>query len=134
MKLHALALGAFLAAAACAPTASQTGAAPTTGADCFNASFISGYSNVDENTIRVSAGPSREYDLDLEGAGCRDIKWANAVAVVSRPSSYICTGDRPGLGDVKFRDSGSRQITSCFITEVSRYVKPAPPATPAVTQ
>lgn len=126
--------GAFLAAVACAPTATQTAALAPDGRDCFNSNFMSGYTNVDQDTIRVSASPSRSYDLDLEGPNCRDIQWANSVAVVTKPSSYICTGNRAGLGEVKFRDGASNAVTTCWITEVRRYVKPDPAAAPAPAQ
>jgi hypothetical protein len=131
MKLHALAFGVFVLAAACAPTAqTASNASSPAGKDCFNAGFISGYNTVSDRTVRVTAGVSHDYDLDIDGPGCRDIKWTNSIAIVSRPSAWICAGDKVGAGDVKFRDS-TRGVTSCYITDVRRYVKPATAALPA---
>lgn len=129
MKLQLFAIGVLALAAACAPTAkTAANAASPAGRDCFNASFLSGFSNVDHDTVRVSAGPSQEYDLDLLGPSCRDIQWTTDIAVVTRPSNWVCVGKNAGLGDVKFRDSATGRTTSCTITEVRRYVKPAPAA------
>lgn len=129
MKLYLFALGAFAFAASCAHTA-QTASTGPAGRDCFNSSFLSGYTDVDNDTIRVSAGPSRDYDLDIEGVGCRDIRWSETIAIDSPPSSWICVGDKVGAGEIKFRDSARSTVTSCFIRDVRRYVKPAS-ATPA---
>ncbi len=91
MKLQLFAVGVFALAAACAPTAQTASSKPVdrTGRDCFNADFISGYTAVDDKTVRVSAGPKRDYDLDIVGAGCGEIKWMNSIVIVSKPSPWI---------------------------------------------
>lgn len=134
MRLQLLTVGLFALAAACAPTAQTAEKAPDrTGRDCFNTNFISGYTSVDEKTVRVSASPSREYDIEVDGPGCRDLKWTNSINIVSKPSAWMCVGDK-FAGDIRFRDSTSSTVTQCFIRDVHRYVKPAasvvPPATP----
>ncbi len=82
--------------------------------------------------MRVSASPSRDYDLTIEGPGCRDITWSHSIALVSKPSPWICVGDK-FAGDIRFRDSASSTVTSCYIKDVHRYVKPAPATAPATT-
>jgi Family of unknown function (DUF6491) len=126
MKLLFFYIGVFALAAACAPT-TQTASSGPSGRDCFNAGSINGYGTVSDQTVRVSVGASRDYDLDIEGPGCRDIKWSNSIAVVAKPSPWICVGDKFS-GDVSFRDTGSSTVTSCYIKDVRRYVKPAPGA------
>jgi hypothetical protein len=134
MKLQILAIGAFALAAACAPTTQNAAnAAGPAGRDCFNSNFISGYGTVGEQTVRVSASPSKDYDLDIEGPGCRDITWTTSIAIVSKPSAWICVGDKFS-GDIKFRDTASSRVTSCYIKDVRRYVKPAASVTPPATQ
>jgi Family of unknown function (DUF6491) len=126
MKLEFVSLGVFALAAACAPTA-QTASSGPSGRDCFNSGSINGYGTVSDETVRVSVGASRDYDLDIEGPGCRDIKWSNSIAVVAKPSPWICVGDKFG-GDVSFRDTAGNRVTSCYIKDVRRYLKPAPTA------
>jgi hypothetical protein len=130
MRLQLFAIGIFALAAACAPTAQTAATKPVdrTGRDCFNANFISGYTAVDEKTVRVSAGVKREYDLDIEGPNCSDIKWTNSIVIVSKPSAWVCVGDKFS-GDVRFHNSTTSSVMSCYIKDVRRYVKPAPTST-----
>lgn len=95
--------------------------------DCFNTSFVSGFSTVDRDTVRLDAGPRRSYDVDLLGPGCDQLNWTESLALESSPSSWICVGDGPSQGNISFRDPATRQRISCFIQNVRR-VPDAPPA------
>lgn len=101
--------------------------AASSGRDCFNTSFVSGFSPVDRDTVRLDAGPRRSYDVDLEGPGCDQLNWTESLAIESSPSSWICVGDGPSQGNIYFRDPATRQRTSCFIQNVRR-VPETPPA------
>jgi hypothetical protein len=130
MKLPIVFAGlAFVAAAACAPTATQTAArgAPA-GRDCFNTRTVNGYNSVDAKTVRVSVGARDEYDLAISGPNCSNVTWTMRVALTS-PSSWICVGDRPGQGHVAFEDSATGP-TSCWIDSVTK-APPKPPKPPA---
>lgn len=86
--------------------------------DCFNTRNISGYSAVDRDTIRLRIGVKKYYDLDVSRAGCLDLQYANRVALVGRPSNFICVGDPLPARIVT--DRGER----CLVTEVRRYIEP----------
>ena len=109
-----------LAGPACSAPAEDRPRASRSGQDCFNIGRVSGFTNVDKDTIRLDAGPSHRYDVDLSGGLCDQIDWAHRLALESRPSSWICTGNGPGLGNIYFRDSASGQRVWCIIDEVRR--------------
>jgi hypothetical protein len=109
--------------AACASPQDSTNTAannPPSGRDCFNVQFLTGYETVDRDTLRVRAGPSASYDVDISGAQCTQIDWAHRVAIESTPSSWICVGNQPGQGSIAFRDPTTRRRVECYIDGVRR--------------
>jgi hypothetical protein len=94
--------------------------------DCFNVSMVTGYEAIDDDTIRLRAGPSRDYELDLSGGRCRDVDWTQRLAIESTPSSFICVGSQPGQGNIHFRDAATQRRVSCYIDEVRRSATPGP--------
>jgi hypothetical protein len=63
--------------------------------DCFNVRSVSGFSTVDDDTVRIDVGPSRAYELDAGGATCVNLRWANQIALQADPtSSFLCVGDQ----------------------------------------
>ncbi len=126
MRIRALTLAAVTALAACAAQDErQSAAAPEASRDCFNINAVSGFNAVDGDTARVSAGASREYELDVRGPGCNQLQWTEDIALESRPSQWICAGAGPGLGQIHFRESAGGQARTCFIEEVRRLPPPA---------
>ncbi len=124
-----LPLAALLGAAACAPTTTQTAqsAAAPSGRDCFNARMVNGYSSIAPETVRVTVGANKDYDLAISGPGCSSVTWSMQVALTTPPGqSWICVGDRPAQGRIGFRDSAMGP-TSCLIDSVSK----APPKAPS---
>jgi hypothetical protein len=63
--------------------------AASSGRQCFNARMVSGFTPVDRDTVDVRIGPRRGFRLALTGY-CRDINWAQSVALRSRTGSFIC--------------------------------------------
>jgi hypothetical protein len=119
----AAAIGAAVALSACA--AQQPYESADAGdRDCFNVQSVSGYTDVDRDTLRLSVGASRSYEVDLIGAGCSNIDWAERVAIEQTPGSWICAGDGPGLGEISFRDPTTQIVSSCQIRSVRRVVEP----------
>jgi hypothetical protein len=126
MKPAALStFAALFALAACAAQEDIHAAAADPTRDCFNINTVSGFNAVDDDTVRVSAGASRTYELDLRGPGCSQVEWTETIALESRPSPWICTGSGPGLGEVHFRESGGGRVRSCFIESARRLPPPA---------
>lgn len=115
-----------LVLAGCAAADAQRGEADTrrSDRDCFSTTSVSGYGSVDRDTVRLDVGPRRRYEVDISGPGCDRIDWTLAIALDSRPSSWICAGDRPGQGRISFRDPGSSWRTSCLIDNVRRVPEP----------
>ena len=97
------------------------------GHDCLNTSFVQGFNAVSKNTVRLDAGPGSTYDVDIEGAQCTDIDWAQRIALESTGSSWICVGDAIGQGNVYFRDPATHRRLSCYIKDVRRVSEPDKP-------
>jgi hypothetical protein len=121
-----LGLSSMLAVAACTAAAqpqaqAQGGAA---GRDCFNVSFVQGFSSVGRSTVRLDLGPGQKYDVDIEGAQCDQVDWTQRLALESSVSSWICVGDQIGQGNVYFRDPATRRRLSCYIQNVRRVSEP----------
>ncbi len=73
----------------------QPAPAPTRGSDCFLSTHYLTYSYIDAHHISIHYGPSRDYLLTTDW-DARDLRWVEALAVRSRGSDWICTGN--GLG------------------------------------
>ena len=95
------------------------------GGDCFNVGQVSGFSELDGPAVRIKASVNRSYDLDLSGPSCDDVSWAQGIAIDAAPSRWMCVGDIPVQGHVRFRDAASRRVTSCQVTRISRAVPSA---------
>lgn len=110
----------LLAAAACTAPSDHLVATPGSERDCFNVGVVTGYDSVDRDTVRLQAGPSTEYDVDLSGGQCNNLDWAHRLAIESTPSSWICVGSQPGQGNISFRDPATNRRVSCYIGNVRR--------------
>lgn len=128
--LRAATLAVLCALGACAADGaqSQTATAPDAARDCFNINAVSGFNAVDGDTVRVSAGASRSYELDVRGPGCNSLDWTEDIALESRPSEWLCAGDGPNLGRIHFNDSAGNMARACFIEEIRRVPENAPPS------
>lgn len=121
--LHALAV-LTMAAACAAADQHQPSEAGAGGRDCFNVSMVTGYETVDGDTIRLDAGPSTKYEVDLSGGQCRNVDWTQRLAIESMPSSFVCVGSQPGQGNIHFRDPATQRRVSCYIEDVRRVQTP----------
>ncbi|MGD9981030.1 MAG: DUF6491 family protein [Hyphomonadaceae bacterium] len=86
------ALFALWTLAACASDGAATQSASAR--DCFRSETASGYSIVDDHTVSVRVGASRNYILRTNW-NARDLDWTQAIALRSS-TGLICTGN--GLG------------------------------------
>jgi hypothetical protein len=118
-SIPALMLGACSVAP---PAHGQLGS--TAGRDCFNVSFVQGFSSVGKSTVRLDLGPGAKYDVDISGPQCDQVDWTQRLALESTSSSWICVGDSIGQGNVYFRDPATRRRLSCYIENVRRVTSP----------
>lgn len=121
---RALLAAVCLASVACAAPTVQTPQTNSAAAsrDCFDVSLVTGYDTVDRDTIRLQAGPSTEYDVDVSGGQCTNVDWTHRLAIESTPSSWICVGRQPEQGNIRFRDPTTNHHVSCYIEDVRRVV------------
>lgn len=125
VRMHwTVALAALCVAAACAAADQPGSQAPTADRDCFNVSMVTGYETIDDDTLRLDAGPSRTYKIDLSGGQCRNVDWPQRLAIESSPSSSLCVGSQPGQGNIHFREPATQRRASCYIDEVRRVQTP----------
>ncbi len=80
-------LGALASPAAAAPQDTNT---------CFHESTIDGWTYVDKDTVRVSVGPSRAFELKIMG-NARELAMTENLGIKSSPSGWICEGSGLGL-------------------------------------
>jgi hypothetical protein len=116
-SISVMALATVIGACA-APQQPQTAAAASR--DCFNVSLVTGYETVGPDTIRLDAGVSAKYDVDISGGQCRNVDWTHRLAIESTPSSWVCVGSQPGQGNIRFRDPTTQRVVSCYIRDVRR--------------
>jgi len=94
MLRSALLGAAVLALSACAG-AQTTNPGARAERDCFRALDVSGYGVVDENRIRVTVSPQREYIFTIP-QNTRDLDWTHAIAIRS-VTSFVCVGNGAGV-------------------------------------
>ena len=80
---------ALLALAGGPAVSSLQAAQPQT---CAHVNQINGFRYVDGATAIFETGPSRKYKVTFKSQ-CRDLKWASAVRVESRPGVCLRAGD-----------------------------------------
>jgi hypothetical protein len=94
MKIIAGAVAALVALGG-APTvalAKDQGARPPAAKRaCFFTRNVNGFAAPDDRTLYVRVGVRDVYKFDMFGS-CPDIDWNQSLALVSRPSSSICSG------------------------------------------
>jgi hypothetical protein len=90
-----LAITACWTLAACAASENAASADPPAGRDCFNAASVNGYSPLDANRVKLTVSPSRHYAVTT-AQRINDARYSNAIAIRTRGSDWICTGN--GLG------------------------------------
>ena len=131
-KLTTLAAAAaLLATGAAAPSAAA--AKPEAKYDahqCFYTRNVTSFAAPDEKTLYVRVGVRDVYRFDMFGT-CPDIDWNQSLALVSRASSWICSGmdadvvtHRTGLGAQRCPVSNVRKLTPEEVAALPRRAKP----------
>ena len=82
-----------LAAAGCGPThPAGVASAGTSGRQCFIASSVNSFHAINDDSVIVTVGANRYYQLDIIGT-CPEIDWSLSVALRSTSgSSWVCEG------------------------------------------
>ena len=89
-----LALGAVASSPAFAkdkPAAQDKAPADAAKRQCFYTNNADGFAAPDEKTLYVRVGVRDVYKFEMFGT-CPDIDWNQRIALVSRSSSWICSG------------------------------------------
>jgi uncharacterized protein DUF6491 len=124
--MRTLIIASLMGLAACSTSMTahdeHTATADAAARDCFLASSVNGYSYVNEHTVRVTVGANRHYLLGTTW-NAQDLNWTEAIALRSRGSDWICTGN--GLG---VEVTGGRPRQTYPITSITR--EPEPPPAP----
>ena len=118
-------IAALLSVAGCAASEAPSAAA-VADRDCFSVRQVTGFNVQDDETVRLSVGAGEAYVAEIQGPACGQIEWTESLAIESRPSSFLCVGDGPGIGDIAFRDSALDRVITCRITALSRAPESAP--------
>lgn len=86
-----LAALATLALAPLATAKAPVDATHKTNRQCFWARNVNNFASNDEHIVNVKVGVRDVYQFEMFGR-CPDVDWSHRVALVSRGSSYICSG------------------------------------------
>ena len=107
---------AALAATGCTrPAEPEAASAQTIRRECFLAREANGFTPVGNDRVRVSAGPSRVFELQLTGT-CVDVDWANRITLRPRAGgSFVCEGY-----DAELFVPGPIGVQRCAVTGVRR--------------
>lgn len=104
--------------AAAAAQAQQSKAPPKKAARaCFPVRSANGFKAPDDRTLYVAVGVRDVWRLDMFG-NCFDLDWVNGLALVSRPSSFVCEGDNVDVDVVTRGTAFGRQ--RCPVTSVRK--------------
>jgi len=88
-SLVALSLAASGPAIAKSPL--EPGAAAKPRSQCFWTRQVNSFASNDNRIVNIRVGVKDVYQMEMFGR-CNDVDWSNKIALVSRGSSYICTG------------------------------------------
>jgi hypothetical protein len=88
-----LALAATTLTAGCATAERQQAqAVQMSGRQCFLPSTVSGFHSLDRNTVHVTVGASRVFELDVLGT-CTEIDWSQRIGIRSTGAGdWVCSG------------------------------------------
>lgn len=89
VSLAALSLGVAESATAKSPVEPLAAAKPK--AQCFWTRQVNSFASNDDRIVNVRVGVKDVYQFEMFGR-CNDVDWSNSIALVSRGSSYICSG------------------------------------------
>jgi hypothetical protein len=131
MKTTLAIAATLLAGVAATPVATAKSPAAKYDRDqCFYTKMVSGFSAPDDKTLYVRVGAREVYRFDMFGH-CPDIDWNQNLALVSRPSSWICNGmdaevitHSPGIGQQRCPVAHMQKLTPEEVAALPRRARP----------
>lgn len=127
MNVALAALATAALALAAAPQAAQAKPAPKR--QCFHASSVNGFRAADEHTLYINVGVRDVYQFEMF-ARCPDMNWNERLALVSRGSSWICSGldaeviSRTPIGRQRCPVRSIRKLTSQEVAALPKRLRP----------
>lgn len=121
-----------LALMAAAPASQEAaGPAPESKRDrqCFLASRVSNFSSVDPRVLNLRVGAKDVYQLDMFGA-CNDLDFNHEIGIVSRGSSWICSGfdatiiSKSSIGTQRCQVRNVRKLTDAEVEALPSRARP----------
>ena len=96
---------------------------------CFWTREVNGFASNDNRIVNIRVGVKDVYQFEMFGR-CEDVDWNNRIAIVSRGSSYICTGldaeiiAHSSLGPQRCAVRTIRKLTAEEIKALPRHARP----------
>ena len=128
----ALSVAAMALLTAAAPVAAKSpledGKAPAR-KQCFWTRQVNGFASNDNRIVNVRVGVNDIYQFEMLGR-CEDVDWNNSIALVSRGSSYICTGidaeiiSHSELGPMRCAVRNIHKLSAEEIKALPRHARP----------
>jgi hypothetical protein len=133
LALAALAALAAGAAAFAPPSVAKSPVQPQGKAakQCFYSRNVESFAAPDENTVNIRVSIKDYYQLQMF-APCHDVDWNQSIALISRGSSWICTGNgldaeivsHSPIGPQKCQVKGIRKLTPAEVAALPKHGKP----------
>lgn len=99
------------------------------GRQCFWTREVNSFASSDNRIVNVRVGVRDVYQMEMFGR-CPDVDWNNHIALVSRGSSYICTGldaeiiSPTTIGPQRCPVRNIRKLTAEEVKTLPRHAKP----------
>lgn len=126
-SLATLSLAASGPAAARSPKEPEAAAKPAK--PCFWTNQVNSFASNDDHIVNVRVGVRDVYQLEMFGR-CNDVDWSHRIALVSRGSSYICSGldaeviSPSPIGPQRCPVRSVRKLTPAEIKALPKHAKP----------
>ena len=124
-----LAAAALLTAAAPVAAKSPLEPKPAARGQCFWAHRVNGFASNDDRVVNIRVGVRDVYQFEMLGR-CQDLDWNHQIALVSRGSSYICTGldaeiiSRTDIGPQRCAVKNIHKLTPAEIAALPKRARP----------
>ncbi|WP_152485876.1 DUF6491 family protein [Euryhalocaulis caribicus] len=82
--------------------------------DCFPVRNVNGFSEVDDDTVRISVGANDHYEVDVYKT-CSQLNWSWNLALESDTGNFMCAGEiAPGRIYARGESCDIKEITRVY--------------------